>query len=282
MRLRVGAATDTGRVRSNNEDSFASLPDTGLFVLCDGMGGAAAGEVASRLAVDTIVGQLKGFDSERASAGPLEPEAGDAGYLPRTAQLARAVRRSNRSIYEQAQQNAGQAEMGTTAVGAWIAHNVASLAHVGDSRAYLWHRHSLEAITRDHSLVEEQVRAGLLDRHESLKSADQNVLLRALGREPVVNVDLHEVPLQAGDYLVLCSDGLTRMVPEATMAETIARVRDPEQICRHLIDTANRNGGVDNVTVIVVEVEDSWWRRLWDTWGRPGGGGRNAAVVVAV
>ena len=251
MRLRVGAATDVGRVRGNNEDSFASLPDKGLFVLCDGMGGTAAGEVASRLAVETILGQLNGNELGRVPEVPVE---GEGGYLLQTAQLAEAIRRSNRSIYAQAQQNASQAEMGTTVVGAWIAHNVASVAHVGDSRAYLWHGQRLEPITSDHSLVEAQVRAGLLDRDQSLKSEEQNVLLRALGREPDVDVELHEVPLQTGDYLVLCSDGLTRMVPDEAMADTIARFREPQQICRHLIDAANRNGGVDNITVIVVEV----------------------------
>ncbi|OFW26887.1 MAG: hypothetical protein A3H97_21805 [Acidobacteria bacterium RIFCSPLOWO2_02_FULL_65_29] len=279
MRLRVGAATDVGRQRTNNEDAYASLPDQGLFVLCDGMGGTAAGEVASRLAVDTIVGQLKAAES----TGRADPSGeGEDGYLLETAQLAEAVRRSNRSIYEQAQQNAGQAEMGTTVVGAWIRQNMASLAHVGDSRAYLWHGHRLEALTNDHSLVEARVQAGLLDREESLKSEDQNILLRALGREPDVDVDLHEVPLQPGDYLVLCSDGLTRMVPDGEMAEAIARVREPELICRHLVDAANRNGGVDNITVIVVEVEEGWWRRLWNRWGRPSGGGRNATVSPAV
>lgn len=279
MRLRVGAATDVGRKRKNNEDAFASLPDQGLFVLCDGMGGTDAGEVASRLAVDTIVGQLKAAES----AGRADPPGeGEDGYLLETEQLAEAVRRSNRSIYEQAQQNASQAEMGTTVVSAWITQNMASLAHVGDSRAYLWHGHRLEALTSDHSLVEARVQAGLLDREESLKSEDQNILLRALGREPDVDVELHEVPLQAGDYLVLCSDGLTRMVPDGEMAEAIARVREPELICRHLVDAANRNGGVDNITVIVVEVEEGWWRRLWNRWGRPSGGGRNAAVSPAV
>lgn len=279
MRLRVGAATDVGRKRKNNEDAFASLPDQGLFVLCDGMGGTAAGEVASRLAVDTIVGQLKAAESTERAAPPGE---GTDGYLLETEQLAAAVRRSNRSIYEQAQQNASQAEMGTTVVSAWITQNMASLAHVGDSRAYLWHGHRLEALTSDHSLVEARVQAGLLDREESLKSEDQNILLRALGREPDVDVDLHEVPLQAGDYLVLCSDGLTRMVPDGEMAEAIERVREPELICRHLVDAANRNGGVDNITVIVVEVEEGWWRRLWNRWGRPNRGGRNAAASPAV
>jgi len=262
MRLRVGAATHVGRVRALNEDAHALREDQGLFVVCDGMGGEAAGEVASRMAVDTILEQLNG--------GPRDAAAGpdDDGYLPATSRLAEAVRRSNQIIYDQAQQDDRQAGMGTTVVGAWVEHNVASLAHVGDSRAYLWHAGNLEALTSDHSLVEAQVRAGLIDREQSLKSADQNVLLRALGREPEVDVELNEVPVQAGDYLLLCSDGLTRMVPEPAMADVIARRREPQPICDDLIDVANRNGGADNVTVIVVEVEGGWWRRFRNRWRR--------------
>jgi protein phosphatase len=278
MRLRATAATDVGRVRGNNEDSFASLPERGLFIICDGMGGTAAGEVASRLAVDTIVAQLNGTP-RREEESPVE---GAAGYLPQTTRLAAAIRRSNQSIFDQASQNAAQAEMGTTVVVVWVTHNVASVAHVGDSRAYVWHRDRLEAITSDHSLVEARVQAGLLTREESLKAADQNILLRAVGREPNVEIDLHEVPLQAGDFVVLCSDGLTRMVPEDAIASAIARFRNPDEICRHLIDKANSNGGVDNITVIVVEVEGDWWHRVMNRLERRNGGGVNGPAGSAV
>jgi PPM family protein phosphatase len=176
---------------------------------------------------------------------------------------------SNRVIYDQGQGDPRCAEMGTTVVSAWVTHNIASVAHVGDSRAYLWHDHDLELLTCDHSLVEAQVRAGFLNREKGLESAEQNVLLRVLGGEPDVDVDLNEVPVQPGDYLLLCSDGLTRMVPDPALAEAIARLRDPQRICDYLIDAANRNGGADNVTVVVVEVVDSWWRRLASRWSHP-------------
>jgi protein phosphatase len=254
MRLNVGAATDKGRVRGHNEDAFALRAEQGLFVVCDGMGGTAAGEVASQLAVDTILEQLN-----EAARGADVADV-DAGYQPQTITLASAVRRANDAILGQAQQNASQAEMGTTVVAAWIDESIASVAHVGDSRAYLWHRDRLEPLTRDHSLVEEQVRAGLLDREKSLQSEQQNILIRALGREADVQVDLAEVPVQVGDYLLLCSDGLTRMVPEPAMAETIARLREPQKICDSLIADANRGGGPDNITVVVVEVAGSWSR----------------------
>src|SRR5438067_4803551 len=205
MRLRVGAATDTGRVRQLNEDAHASRAEQGLFVVCDGMGGAASGEVASRLAVESVVDHLNGAEPESRVSDP----ALAAGYRPRTIRLADAVRRANQCVYDRAQENARDAGMGTTLVGAWIAQGIASLAHVGDSRAYLWRNDELEALTQDHSLVNAQVRAGLLTREQSLQSEQQNVLLRALGFEPEVEVDLDEVPVRAGDYLMLCSDGLT-------------------------------------------------------------------------
>lgn len=262
MRLRAGAATHTGRVRVLNEDAHALREEQGLFVVCDGMGGQAAGEVASQLAVATIVEHLTAPPRETAAASPAD----NGDYLPTTNRLADAVRRSNQAIYDEAQKVSGQAGMGTTVVGAWLEQSMASVAHVGDSRAYLWHDGRLQALTSDHSLVEAQVAAGLLDREQSLASPEQNVLLRALGREPDVDVELNEVPVQSGDYVLLCSDGLTRMVPEPDMAAVIARAREPQRICDELVDAANRNGGPDNITVIVVEVEGSSWRRLWNRW----------------
>jgi serine/threonine protein phosphatase PrpC len=264
MGLRVGAATDTGRVRERNEDTYALRVEQGLFVVCDGMGGAAAGEVASRMAVDTIVEHLAGPTRDEAASR----HANEQRYLPQTRRLAEAVRRSNERIYDEGQKDSRQIGMGTTVVGAWIQQNIASVAHVGDSRAYLWHCGDIEPLTRDHSLVEEEVRAGLLDRETSLQSEQQNVLLRALGRDPETEVDLSEVPVQPGDYLLLCTDGLTRVVPEPEMARAISELRDPQRICDHLIAAANRNGGPDNITVVVAHVSGGWWRRLWHPWRR--------------
>ena len=256
MRLRVGAGTDTGRVRTLNEDVYVLREDRGLFIVCDGMGGAPAGEVASQLAADAILERLEtGDESEDPSDSP-------SSYLPWTTRLADAVRQSNQVIYHHGQTDRRRAEMGTTVVGAWLNHHVASVAHVGDSRAYLWHDNGLQLLTCDHSLVEEQVRAGVLDREASADSSDQHILLRVLGGAPDVDVDLHEVPVRPGDYLLLCSDGLTRMVPDSTLAEAIVRCRAPQRICDCLIDAANRNGGADNITVVVVQVVDSWWRRV--------------------
>ena len=260
MRLRAGARTDTGRVRPQNEDAFISRAEQGLFVVCDGMGGAPAGEVASELAIQAIARELKdGEDGDGVDASP---------FLPHTQRLVDAVRQSNEFIYGEAQKDPRQAGMGTTVVGAWIRERIAGVAHVGDSRAYLWHNDRLEPLTRDHSLMEAHIEAGLADEGRSLPAEQQNVLVRVLGREPAVDVDVTEVPVQSGDYVLLCSDGLTRMVAESELSDAIRMYQDPQQICDHLIAAANKNGGADNITVVVVEVTGGWWHRLIDRWKR--------------
>jgi PPM family protein phosphatase len=278
MRLRVGAATHIGRVRALNEDVYLVRAERGLFVVCDGVGGAPAGEVASKMAVDNVLQQLRGANgTARAVSVADQPR-----YLPQTTSLVEAVRHSNQFIYEEAQKDPRHAEMGTTIVGACLKQHIASVVHVGDSRAYLWHKGRLEPLTRDHSLVEAQIHAGLLDRAESLNSAHQNILVRVLGREPDVDVEVNEVPVQPGDYLLLCSDGLTRMVTEPALADAISTLRDPQRICDYLIDAANRNGGADNITVVVVQVAGSWWRRLSNLWSRHASGGHDAETHPAV
>lgn len=252
MRLKVGAATSVGRVRPINEDAYLSQGARGLFVVCDGMGGAAAGEVASALAVETVGAYV--------TDGP-RPGSTERGYQPRTAMLGRAVEAANRAIIERAANDSDHAGMGTTIVGAWLDDGVASIAHVGDSRAYVCNQEGFEALTIDHSLVEAQVQAGLIDREQSLKSEHQNVLLRALGRDPDVQVELSESPISAGDRLLLCTDGLTRMVNDQGLAEALQRFPgDPQAACDHLIAAANHNGGPDNITVVIVEVLGSRWR----------------------
>ena len=277
MRLRVGAGTDTGRVRALNEDAYMLRADEGLFVVCDGMGGAPAGEVASQMAVDAIVRHL----SEPAASDGAGAVDGPA-YLPHTKRLAEVVRRSNEVIYDQAQKDPRQAGMGTTVVGAWIRQQIVGVAHVGDSRAYLWHDQRLEALTRDHSLGEAHIAAGLLEEVRQLPVEQQNVLVRVLGREPEVEVDLREVPVRPGDYVLLCSDGLTRMVPEYMLARAFREFQDPQRICDFLIAAANGNGGADNITVVVVEVRGGWWRRVVNRWTRIAGRGQYAEANAAV
>ena len=249
MRLKVGAATSVGKVRPINEDAFLVRAEQGLFVVCDGMGGAAAGEVASQLAVDTI--------AKQAADGAVSGET-YRGFQPRTASLGRAIEAANRAIIERATADQEHAGMGTTVVGLWVGDGLASIAHVGDSRAYLRNDAGFEPLTSDHSLVEAQVKAGLIDREQSLKSEQQNILLRALGREPDMQVELSETTIAVGDRVLLCTDGLTRTVSDAGLAEALDRFRgDPQGACDHLIAQANENGGPDNVTVVVVEFQRS-------------------------
>ena len=249
MRLKVGAATSVGRVRPINEDAYLAQADRGLFVVCDGMGGAAAGEVASALAVETL-----GAFVQKVGLG----KETERGFQPRTAGLGKAVEQANRAIVERAERDQAHAGMGTTVVALWIADGLASIAHVGDSRLYLHNDSGFEALTTDHSLVEAQVQAGLIDREQSLKSQHQNVLLRALGREPDTLVELGETMIAAGDRLLLCTDGLTRTVTDEALAAALDRFRgDPQGACDHLIAAANENGGPDNVTAVVVEVQGS-------------------------
>jgi PPM family protein phosphatase len=277
MRLRVGAGTHTGRVRALNEDAYMLRAEEGLFVVCDGMGGAPAGEVASQLAVDAIVEELR----ELERGGGIAAADAEA-YLPHTTRLAQVVRRSNEVIYDQAQKNPRQAGMGTTVVGVWIRQQVVGVAHVGDSRAYLWHDNRLEPLTRDHSLGEAHIAAGLLEEVRRLPVEHQNALVRVLGREPGVEVDLKEVPVQPGDYVLLCSDGLTRMVPEYVLAKAFHEFQEPQQICDYLIAAANGNGGADNITVVVVEMRSGWWRRFLNRWTRSARRGQYAEANAAV
>jgi PPM family protein phosphatase len=261
MRLRVGARTHVGRVRPLNEDVYLLRAQQGLFIVCDGIGGGPSGELASRVAGDTIMARLAPVDADV----PVAQVRGH--YLPRTSLMAEAVRCSNKRVYDRARGDRHHSGMGTTVVSAWVAENVASIAHVGDSRAYLWYGGRLVALTCDHSLAN--------------ANDQEDALVRALGREPDVDVDLTEVPVRCGDYLVLCSDGLTRMVPEAAVARVIRELRDPQRICDRLVDIANGNGGVDNITVVVVQVMGSWWQRLSTQWMAHAGGIPNAEAYPA-
>jgi len=249
MLLKVGAATSVGRVRPINEDAYLVRADRGLFVVCDGMGGAAAGEVASRLAVEAIGAFV--------SNGALATNAND-GLQPRTAGLGKAIEEANRAIIERAENEVANAGMGTTVVAVWIGDGLASIAHVGDSRLYVRNASGLEALTIDHSLVEAQLQAGLINREQSLKSEHQNILLRALGRDPDTQVELSETTIAAGDRLLLCTDGLTKTVSHDGLAAALDRFRgDPQGACDHLIAAANDSGGPDNITAVIVDVEGS-------------------------
>jgi protein phosphatase len=266
VRIVSGGVTDLGRVRTNNEDCFRIVESLNLFVLADGMGGEAHGEVASELAVETIVKHCMDVqgDSGATQLGLSEPS-----WSERTRRLTNAVHLANKNIYESAEAHPEQHGMGATLTAAWIDGSKLSIAHVGDSRAYLLRSGNLQQLTSDHSLVAEQVRRGILTAAEAEESEMQSVLLRALGALPDIEVDTDEHTLFARDILMLCCDGLTRMVTEPEIAGTLQAEIDPTKAAEKLIALANERGGVDNITVIVVRVgSDS---RGWFSWLFGGG-----------
>jgi serine/threonine protein phosphatase PrpC len=266
VRILGGGATDVGRVRSNNEDCFRLVQPLNLFVLSDGMGGEAHGEIASALAVETVVKHC--MEAETNHAAPLygNPAAGLSAHAKR---LVSAVHLANRSIFKSAEEHPEQNGMGATLTAMWIVGDALSVAHVGDSRAYLLRTGMLQQLTSDHSLVAEQVRRGIISANEAEQSDMQSVLLRALGTQPQVEVDSEEQELFPRDVLLLCSDGLTRMVTEPEIAGTLQAETDPQKASERLIAIANENGGADNISVIVVRLESE--SKGWFSWLRPGG-----------
>jgi protein phosphatase len=266
VRILGGGATDVGRVRSNNEDCFRLVHPLNLFVLSDGMGGEAHGEIASALAVETVVKHC--MEAESTASAPLYGNP-PAGLSAQTKRLMSAVHLANRNIYKSAQEHPEQAGMGATLTALWISGDALSIAHVGDSRAYLLRNGSLQQLTNDHSLVAEQVRRGIISASEAEQSEMQSVLLRALGTQAEVEVDSEEQALFARDLLLLCSDGLTRMVTDPEIAGTLQAETDPQKAADRLIALANETGGVDNISVIVIRLENE--SKGWFSWLRPGG-----------
>jgi protein phosphatase len=241
-RLDVAGQTDVGCVRKNNEDSFGIDTPTGVFVVCDGMGGHAAGEVASHLAVQSVI---EFFGAER-----------DAQSGPDLAELLRdAVAYANRRVFDTAHLSEAHHGMGTTLVALAAEVHGAQIANVGDSRAYVLHANELRQVTNDHSLVMEQVRRGVLTLEEARKSSVQNIILRALGSEPNVEVELHDVPLESGDTVLLTSDGLCRHVPDEKIADILQKSKASDDAVHTLIKTAKDGGGEDNITCVVLRVQ---------------------------
>lgn len=232
--LMWGARSDVGCVRTHNEDSY--LVQSPLFCVCDGMGGHAAGEVASSIAVETIA--------------KLAPQEADPG------RLAAAVEAANAAIIEAAEHGLGKPGMGCTATVAYIEGTSLAIAHVGDSRAYLLHEGTLIRVTHDHSYVEELVDAGEITADEARIHPNRSVITRALGSDPAMYADHFQLNIEEGDRLILCSDGLSSMIPDAEI-ESIATQSPTAQMCTdNLVDAALAAGGGDNVTVVVVDVVD--------------------------
>ena len=266
MHIESGARSDVGQIRKNNEDNYRAEPSLELFVLSDGMGGQASGEIASAIAVETVVDHCRAAVESTAPEFCGEPAP---GLSDRTNRLASAVRLANKTIFEAGKSDPARKGMGATIVTFWIEDRRLSIAHVGDSRAYLLRSGSFEQLTADHSLVADLVRSGVLTPQQAEVSEQQSILTRALGTQPVVQVDADEQMLLAGDVLLLCSDGLTRTVTNPEIASTLETNPDAQKAADRLIELANENGGEDNITAIVVRVMAepkgllARLRRLW-------------------
>ena len=254
-KLRVVGLTDTGKVREHNEDSISGDADTGLLVLADGMGGYNAGEVASSLAVKTIVNQVREH-LERENLRSVDAESG----LARTSIILRdAIHRANKIIYQTAHTQAQCEGMGTTVVAALFFDNRVTIAHVGDSRLYRAQGGKFERITMDHSLLQELVDRGLYSAEEAQRAANKNYVTRALGVEPTVEVEIREIPVQKGEVYMLCSDGLSDMIEDEDIHLTINTFSDNlDTVARQLIQLANDNGGRDNISVLMAHVVDAF------------------------
>ena len=234
--LTAAGVTDRGRMRHANEDFFVMRPEAGAFVVCDGMGGAAAGETASHLAAETAAVAL-------------------ANRKPGPAAIREAVRLANSAVYERARQDRRLEGMGTTLVALSVSGSTAWVGHVGDSRCYRWRGATLERLTQDHSLVEEQIRIGRMTREQARRSPMQNVITRAVGTRADVVADVQEFPLQRDDLFLIASDGLTRELTDVAIAGVLADAgSDLQVVCAALVTAANAAGGRDNITCVLVRV----------------------------
>jgi PPM family protein phosphatase len=255
MRIESAGLSDVGRKRKSNEDSFAIAREDNLFIVADGMGGHAAGEVASRLAVESIERHISGSDPRKEPTVPASfrssTKAESVLAVP-ARRVLNAIRLANQEIVRSVRKDVSMRGMGTTVVLAYIRESRAFIGSVGDSRAYLVRAGTIRQLTSDHTFVSEQVRAGTLSRSEARQHPARNILTRAVGSQEDVEPDLVEQDLRSGDRLLLCSDGLTTMVDDGDILKTIlAHPDDPQAGCRALIDLANERGGDDNVTVIL-------------------------------
>jgi protein phosphatase len=239
----VAVLSDCGRKRPSNEDAFGVSAEHGVYVVCDGMGGAAAGEVASALAVAEVLRVLSGRPEVESDAAPLE----DA--------VQEAIRAANQTIHSRAQRDPQLRGMGTTLVGLVTEGRRVVVFNVGDSRCYRLRNSTLVQISQDHSLVEEQVRSGTITHAEALRSPHRNIITRALGTEPSVEPDLFELKAEAGDLFLLCSDGLTGELPDSLIESMLAANLSLNELCARLVDAAKRAGGHDNITCLLVHVE---------------------------
>jgi protein phosphatase len=268
--------TDPGLARLHNEDAFRVDGDNGLYVVADGMGGHSHGEVASKIAVETIARTLRSPEPARAPpiaaaqkvavnpnqntplphnpAATTQPSGG--GLRPHSLRFRDAIRRAHDAMLNAIRDDLSLQGMGTTVAGVLVRDGIAAVAHVGDSRVYRLRGSDMRLLTRDHTWVNEQVMAGFLTEDQARTHPLRNVVTRALGGEAEVAVDVSEVELRKGDLYLICSDGLTTMLTDPEIKSRLASGKPLDEICRSLIAAANERGGVDNITVVIARVQD--------------------------
>jgi serine/threonine protein phosphatase PrpC len=266
LSVEVAGKTDPGRVRANNEDNFGYDSRYGIFVLCDGMGGQAAGEVASKMGVDILLDYFRHDSGSEPYPGNGQPPAEAPGGLsPAARSLDQAIHLANHKIYEAGQQEKGRSGMGSTIVAVVIRGHALAIGNVGDSRIYLVRQGEIQQLTEDHSLVMEQVRQGYITREQAQQSDMQNVILRALGCEEELEVDVEDLVAMPGDLILMTSDGLTRHLDDQEILKIITASSSLEHTCSGLIQAANQRGGEDNITCLLLKiVEQPWYRAIFN------------------
>jgi serine/threonine protein phosphatase PrpC len=253
MKFTYKAVTDVGRRRKGNEDSHLANADERLFVVADGMGGHAAGEVASRVAVEAINEFIGLTGGDREITWPFEL---DASISYDGNRLKTAIRHANQRVLEATQERAEYEGMATTVVAALIENDKVNVAHVGDSRVYLLRDGELTQLTSDHSWVNEQIQNGVISPDQARSHPLRNVVTRALGGKTDLRVDIRVVETRAGDLLLLCTDGLTTMMPDEEIRDCLLRcAQDVDRAAQELVNGANEHGGEDNITVLVIRFE---------------------------
>jgi protein phosphatase len=251
MRVLASGRTEVGCVRKHNEDNFLLEPELGLFVVADGLGGHAAGEVASQIVVDKV-GDFISQTAERDRTWPVEYEVGlsyDGNRLKGALLLA------DQGILDDIRGNPERESMGSTVVACLVQGDRATLVHVGDSRAYLLNSSGIQQVTRDHSWVAEQVANGILTADEARHHPFRNVITQALGNGGDLDVAVQEIQVKELDRILLCSDGLSGMIQDRAIWEIVEQASDVEAATAKLIDTAMANGGEDNITVVIIAFE---------------------------
>ncbi len=249
--LEIASHTDPGMVRTNNEDSIASVPDKGLVVLADGMGGYNAGEVASGMATTVLTTELRQLLEDHAPYA-VDPQSGQKAAVK---MLQQQIAKANTTIYQASQSQPQYAGMGTTLVVALFYDNKVMVAHIGDSRLYRMRGDEFSQVSKDHSLLQEQIDAGMLTKEQAKLSSNKNLVTRAMGIDPAVEAEIHEYETRPGDVYLLCSDGLSDMVSDEDIGMTLQALRANLNLAaQQLVQMANDNGGRDNISVILIKI----------------------------